>query len=259
MKRYKNNFSEEELSDALNSKTTEAKLLIGHADRWETFKTKMDRFIHKAYKLPLLGNFVDDIISMMQMVDSYVKKQYTDVPLTSIISAVTALVYVLSPIDLILDTIPGVGYLDDVAVILFVLELGVGHDLEKYKLWQEECRMKALIELEKSTAKVIQRMLGQNVLGALILCENKKFRVLSVNPKEICLGETPYTAYVHYLKLPMDILRDMYIETEEEYLGFLNGIIDNTSFEWSPIGKLKVIHEVDYEQYEEYFALTGVE
>lgn len=127
MKKYKNNFSEEELRNALNSKSAEAVALIENPDKWGKFKTKLDGFVHKAYKIPVLGGLIDDIISMAQMVDSYVKKDYTDVPLTSIISAVAALVYVLSPIDLIPDGIPIVGYLDDVAVILFVLKLGVGH------------------------------------------------------------------------------------------------------------------------------------
>lgn len=67
---------------------------------------------------------------MYQLVESYVKREYTDIPLTSIISILAALIYVISPIDLIPDFIPGIGYFDDAAVVTLVLGLGVGHDLD---------------------------------------------------------------------------------------------------------------------------------
>lgn len=73
---------------------------------------------------------IDDIISMYQLVESYVKREYTDIPLTSIISILAALIYVISPIDLIPDFIPGIGYFDDAAVVTLVLGLGVGPDLD---------------------------------------------------------------------------------------------------------------------------------
>ena len=86
---------------------------------------------------------------MYQLVESYIKREYTDIPLTSIISILAALIYVVSPIDLIPDFIPVAGYLDDVAVVTLVLSLGVGHDLEKYKSWQEKLRENAIEEFLK--------------------------------------------------------------------------------------------------------------
>ncbi len=52
-----------------------------------------------------------------------------------------ALIYFVSPVDLIPDMIPGVGYVDDAAVIAFALTM-VGDDLEDYKNWRTEAGKK---------------------------------------------------------------------------------------------------------------------
>ncbi len=53
------------------------------------------------------------------------------------ISIIVALIYFLSPIDLIPDTIPGAGYIDDVVVVSGCLAL-VRTDLEDYRIWRKE-------------------------------------------------------------------------------------------------------------------------
>ena len=58
-------------------------------------------------------------------------------PVTSIVSIVTALVYVLSPIDALPDVIPIIGLTDDAAVVAACLAL-VGSDIEDYKRWRAE-------------------------------------------------------------------------------------------------------------------------
>lgn len=87
----------------------------------------------KAEKIPILGGMIDDIVCMVSLVDSYIKKEYSDIPVGTIISIVAALIYLLSPIDLIPDFVPVVGYLDDAAIVFFVLNFGVDKDLEKYR------------------------------------------------------------------------------------------------------------------------------
>lgn len=54
---------------------------------------------------------------MILLVRNYIKKEYTEIPLGSIIAIISALIYVISPADLIPDNIPGIGYLDDAAVV----------------------------------------------------------------------------------------------------------------------------------------------
>lgn len=249
MRRYKTDFTEEELKKALFSKNNEASELLDDADKWEAFKREFNKFLHKAYNVPVLGSVIDDIISMFQLVESYIKKEYTDIPFTSIVSIVTALIYVVSPIDLIPDFIPFAGYLDDVAVVTLVLGLGVGHDLEKYKTWQEDKRKDALAVLEEKTGNAIQELLDGRPLGVLVLSKEEKIRIYAVENTE----EEPYRCSIYFINLPVDILKEMYIEKEEDFIAFLNGVIETTDFEWSPIGTIDAIHEAFISKYENYF------
>ena len=74
---------------------------------------------------------------MISMVRAYVKKQYTEVPVGTILLAVAALIYVVNPWDLIPDYILGVGFIDDAAALAAVLQ-AIHMDLQKYKQWQKD-------------------------------------------------------------------------------------------------------------------------
>ena len=63
---------------------------------------------------------------------SYVRKDYQDIPIGSMISIVSALIQFVSLIDLLPDGIPVLGYVDDAAVFALVVE----DDVEEYKKWQ---------------------------------------------------------------------------------------------------------------------------
>lgn len=71
------------------------------------------------------------------MLKSYVKKEYTNIPAGTIIAIISALLYWLAPIDVIPDTVPGIGYIDDTSVIGICIKL-IDNDLKKYKEWQEK-------------------------------------------------------------------------------------------------------------------------
>lgn len=74
---------------------------------------------------------------MASLVKSHIKKEYTEIPLGTIIAVLSSLIYYLSPFDLVIDDIPVLGSLDDIAVILACLKL-VESDLKDYEKWREE-------------------------------------------------------------------------------------------------------------------------
>lgn len=82
-----------------------------------------------------LHRYVDDVQILFSLVRDYANGSYREIPWNIIASVGGALLYVLSPIDLIPDFIPIVGYLDDAAVIAFCLTL-IEKDLAAYKVWK---------------------------------------------------------------------------------------------------------------------------
>ena len=71
---------------------------------------------------------------MIQMVKAWIAGDYKEVPTTSIIAIIAGLMYLLSPIDLIPDFIPVLGYLDDIFVIGVVFTQ-VAKDIKLFEQW----------------------------------------------------------------------------------------------------------------------------
>lgn len=81
-----------------------------------------------------LKDMIEAIPLLISCLKSYIKKEYTEIPLGSMIAIVSALIYWVTPVDLIPDIIPGIGQIDDAAVVLACLAM-VSSDLEDYKKW----------------------------------------------------------------------------------------------------------------------------
>ena len=127
-------YSKRKLLKLLEENKEKAKAFIDDDERTENL---LRDFEEKLKLIPKIGNRAADIAVMISMVRAYVKKQYTEVPVGTILLAVAALIYVVNPWDLIPDYIIGVGLLDDAAVLAAVLQ-AIHMDLQKYKQWQKD-------------------------------------------------------------------------------------------------------------------------
>jgi uncharacterized membrane protein YkvA (DUF1232 family) len=76
---------------------------------------------------------INSVKLLSEMVRDYIKGDYKQVPWRMIAMIVAALIYIINPFDLIPDFIPGIGWLDDMAVIGLVIS-GISHDLKDYCL-----------------------------------------------------------------------------------------------------------------------------
>lgn len=73
---------------------------------------------------------------LFSLIRDYATGRYREAPYWVIGASAFALLYVLSPIDLIPDMIPGIGYLDDAAVVALCLKL-IEVEFTKYRRWKE--------------------------------------------------------------------------------------------------------------------------
>jgi uncharacterized membrane protein YkvA (DUF1232 family) len=110
-----------------------AERLLLHPE--ELFHT-LARALSKAYaRRLLLVRVFEDLLVLFRFVRAWVKGEFREVPRKSVLWALAAIIYFLSPIDLIPDFLPG-GYLDDIAVIAFVVRR-IRVDLDRFLEWEK--------------------------------------------------------------------------------------------------------------------------
>lgn len=88
--------------------------------------------IEKIAENDTLHKYLDDIKLYFKMLGDVFTGKYKKVPVGTIAAIIGTLLYVLSPVDLIPDFIPVVGYLDDAAILALCLNF-TRYDVEEYK------------------------------------------------------------------------------------------------------------------------------
>ncbi len=133
-----------------NKKTDKNKSLDSNL---EYLLGKEDKLKEKLEDSGYLEPFSDDLMLFMSLVKDYYKGDYRKIPFKTISAGVIGALYVLNPIDLIPDSIPFIGHIDDALVLKFCLKQA-RKDLQKYKEWkQEQSATKDKLEDKKDTDK----------------------------------------------------------------------------------------------------------
>ena len=128
---------QKKVCDAVDSRKEQAeKLLNKNKDLLEKFLKDAEELLKK---VPHIGNLLADLPLLISLVKSYIKGEYKNIPENTIIAVIAAILYCISPIDLIPDVIPGVGFVDDAAVVAFCIKM-IHDDLEKYKIWRDRIK-----------------------------------------------------------------------------------------------------------------------
>ncbi len=127
-----------EVPDAAQAKSVlegryeEASAILKDEDKVERVLQRLEK---KLDVIPIAGEALSSLPVLISLVRSYVKKEYADIPIGSIVAVLAAILYTVSTIDLIPDVIPIAGYLDDAAVIAACLSF-VNSDVEEYRAWR---------------------------------------------------------------------------------------------------------------------------
>ena len=104
-----------------------------------------------------MEKFAQNIKLLFSVIKDYANGKYREIPWTTIAAIIGSLIYVFSPIDLILDFIPVLGLTDDAAVLGLCLK-GIVSDLRKYEKWKNQ----NAVEYEVIEEKPIRQKLFTN-------------------------------------------------------------------------------------------------
>lgn len=128
--------SDHQIKDAVNHTKTRAEEYLRDPDK---SRSLLDHAVKKANKTEQTNSTQSDFWSQLKaffrLLKAYINKEYTVVPWASIVLVTVAILYFVTPIDLILDWLPLVGYVDDAAVIVFVVRQ-IKVDLDKFQQWE---------------------------------------------------------------------------------------------------------------------------
>ncbi|GAA3984141.1 DUF1232 domain-containing protein [Pedobacter ginsengiterrae] len=76
------------------------------------------------------------MLLLFAVAKDYVNGDYTEIPKRSIVAILGGLIYFLSPIDVVPDFVPVLGFIDDVFILNLVYKQVI-KDLERYKIWKD--------------------------------------------------------------------------------------------------------------------------
>lgn len=103
-------------------------------------RLKMNQLLEKAHvKMDKgkehLSEAWDTIQIFYRMLKAYVKGDYRDIPKDKVLMIIAAFIYLVSPIDAIMDFLPG-GLIDDAAIFLWLFA-SLREEIKQFRLWEE--------------------------------------------------------------------------------------------------------------------------
>ena len=127
-------FSTEQAREVLNKGIEEAESVISSPSKVDEILMQLEE---KLKAVPVIGSTLSDLPLMISMIKAWIKKEYTVVSPKVIACLVGAVIYLIKKKDLISDSIPIVGLLDDISVVTLVMSI-CEPELKAYAAWRAE-------------------------------------------------------------------------------------------------------------------------
>ena len=118
----------------INGGLSEAQELLNDKNKVNDLVTKVENLIKK---IPLVGNNLSGIPTMISMLKCYITKEYQGTSLKTIAIIVSAFIYIVKENDIISDKKGIVGYVDDLVVANVAMKMIKG-ELDKFRQWKAE-------------------------------------------------------------------------------------------------------------------------
>ncbi|EQM67472.1 hypothetical protein L682_22250 [Aquipseudomonas alcaligenes OT 69] len=99
-----------------------------------------------------LGAVKDDLQVLLALCVARLRGQYRDISPKALLSIVAGLVYFLTPVDVIPDWVLGVGLIDDLGVLAWVLKTWSA-EIDAFRHWREAQTPEVSASLERIPAR----------------------------------------------------------------------------------------------------------
>lgn len=86
--------------------------------------------------LRMISRLWSDLPLLARLLKAWKGGSYRGLSMRTIVSLAAALLYIVSPIDLMPDFIPGIGLIDDAAVLALLLH-SIAQDLAAFRVWEQ--------------------------------------------------------------------------------------------------------------------------
>lgn len=93
-------------------------------------RSKMDQGRDK------MTSVMDKVNLFFRMLKAYAKGEYRNIATGKVVLIIAAFLYLVSPIDAVMDFLPG-GLIDDAAIFLWLFN-SLKDEIEAFRLWEEE-------------------------------------------------------------------------------------------------------------------------
>ncbi len=127
--------NEKDVQNILEASAAKAEALLGDPGKIDDLLAQVKTNVAD---LPqAAAGALQNIPLMASMIKGYVTQQYTNVSPKVVASVLGSLLYLVKGKDLIPDSIPVLGLVDDVAVVALAMKLNE-KEIEEFKQWQED-------------------------------------------------------------------------------------------------------------------------
>ncbi|MBS0155042.1 MAG: DUF1232 domain-containing protein [Nitrospira sp.] len=86
--------------------------------------------------LRTIGHLWADLPLLFRLLNAWKQGSYRGLSVRTVASIAVAILYILSPVDAIPDFIPGIGLIDDAAILALLLH-SLAQDLAAFRLWEQ--------------------------------------------------------------------------------------------------------------------------
>ena len=102
---------------------------------------KARKIIERLKNIPKLEGLTANICNFCDLLADYFDGIYTNPPLSTVVTLVGGLLYLILPFDVISDLIPALGWIDDTAVVAVILKTEQ-REVGEYLKWKESQQSK---------------------------------------------------------------------------------------------------------------------